>query len=97
MQQVAAEHDRAIDPEHFGVLIPYRDGPLPEVIAQFVQRRRPEADPAEVVPERSQLVDVIKRMIDIGASKFVLIPLGEPGDWHAELHDIAEIVLPLEN
>ena len=81
VQQVAAEHDRTIDPEHFGVLIPYRDGPLPDLIAQFVQRRRPEADPNEVVPERTQLVDVIKRMIDIGASKFVLIPLGEPRAW----------------
>jgi probable F420-dependent oxidoreductase len=97
VQQVAAEHGRAIDPEHFGVLIPYRDGPLPDLIAQFVQRRRPEADPTEVVPERAQLVDVIKRMIDIGASKFVLIPLGEPRAWREELHDIAEVALPLEN
>lgn len=97
VHQVAAEHDRAIDPEHFGVLIPYRDGPLPDLIAQFVQRRRPEADPNEVVPERAQLVDVIKRMIDIGASKFVLIPLGEPRAWREELHDIAEVALPLEN
>jgi probable F420-dependent oxidoreductase len=97
VQETAAEHDRAIDPEHFGVLIPYRDGPLPDLIAQFVQRRRPEADPTEVVPERSQMVDVIKRMVDVGASKFVLIPLSEPDDWRAELHDVAEAVLPLEN
>jgi probable F420-dependent oxidoreductase len=97
VQQVAAEHDRSIDPEHFGVLIPYRDGPLPDLIVQFVQRRRPEADPAEVVPERSQVVDVIKRMTDIGASKFVLIPLGEPADWRDELRHIADVALPLEN
>ena len=97
VQQVAAEHDRAIDPEHFGALIPYRDGPLPDLIAQFVQRRRPEADPTEVVPERAQVVDVIKRMIDIGTSKFVLIPVGEPGDWRDELRHIADVALPLEN
>jgi probable F420-dependent oxidoreductase len=97
VQQVAAEHDRTIDPEHFGVLIPYRDGPLPALVAQFVQRRRPEADPTEVVPERSQVVDVLKRMIDIGASKFVLIPLGEPTDWRDELRHIADVALPLEN
>ena len=36
-------------------------------------------------------------MIDVGASKLVLIPLGEPRAWHEELHDIAEMALPLEN
>jgi probable F420-dependent oxidoreductase len=97
VQQVAAEHERVIDPEHFGVLIPYRDGPLPDLIAQFVRRRRPDADPTEVIPERSQLVDTIKRMIDVGASKFVLIPLGEPGDWRDELRYVADVALPLEN
>ena len=97
VQQVAAEHERVIDPEHFGVLLPYRDGPLPDLITQFVRRRRPEADPSEVIPERSQLVDTIKRMIDVGASKFVLIPLGEPGDWRDELRYVADVALPLEN
>lgn len=97
VQRVATEHDRTIDPEHFGVLIPYRDGPLPDLLAQFVQRRRPDADPNEVVPRREEVVDVVKRMIDVGASKFVLIPLNEPDDWRAELDDIAAMVLPLEN
>jgi probable F420-dependent oxidoreductase len=97
VQRVAAEHDRTIDPEHFGVLIPYRDGPLPDLLAQFVQRRRPDANPDDVVPRRDGVVDVIKRMIDVGASKFVLVPLNEPDDWHRELDDIAGMVLPLEN
>jgi probable F420-dependent oxidoreductase len=97
VQRVAAEHDRTIDPEHFGVLVPYRDGPLPDLLAQFVQRRRPDANPDDVVPRRDGVVDVIKRMIDVGASKFVLVPLNEPDDWHRELDDIAGMVLPLEN
>lgn len=97
IQAVAAEHDRSIDPEHFGALIAYRDGPLPELITKFVQRRRPDADPSDVVPERDSIVDVVKRMIDAGASKFVLIPLNEPTDWRAELEEVAELVLPLEN
>jgi probable F420-dependent oxidoreductase len=97
VQAAAAEHGRVIDPEHFGVLIPYREGPLPDLVAQFVRRRRPEVDPTMVIPERAQLVDTIKRMIDVGASKFVLIPLGEPGSWRDELRYVADVALPLEN
>jgi probable F420-dependent oxidoreductase len=97
IQGVAADHDRMIDPEHFGALIAYRDGPVPDVLTAFIQRRRPDVDPDDVVPERSAIVDVMKRMIDVGASKFVLIPLNEPTDWRRELEEIAELALPLEN
>lgn len=97
IQQVAADHQRHIDPEHFGALVAYRDGPIPDVLAEFVRRRRPEADPADVVPERGAVVDVLERMIDAGASKFVLIPLHEPTDWRHELEDLADTVLPLES
>jgi len=97
IQQVAADHQRHIDPEHFGALVAYRDGPIPDVLAEFVRRRRPEADPADVVPERGAVVDVLEQMIDAGASKFVLIPLHEPTDWRHELEDLADTVLPLES
>ena len=30
IEATAAEHDRKIDPEHFGALLPYCDGPIPE-------------------------------------------------------------------
>jgi hypothetical protein len=32
----------------------------------------------------------------VGASKFVVVPLADPGDWEAELDELAEAVLPLE-
>lgn len=96
IEAVAADHERTIDPEHYGALVAYREGPLPDAVAAFVQRRRPDVDPAEVVPERSQVVDALKRLIDVGASKFVLVPLHEPGDYGAELAELAELALPLE-
>ena len=34
--------------------------------------------------------------LDAGASKFVLFPFGEPGDWTAELERLAEAELPLQ-
>ena len=34
---------------------------------------------------------------EVGASKFVIVPLEEPTDWQAELEDMAERTLHLEN
>jgi hypothetical protein len=95
--KVAAEHDRAIDPEHLGVLVLYTRGPLPDAIAAVVASRKPDLDPHEVVPQglgglRAQL----ERFIAVGASKFVVVPLADPADWDAELGELAETVLPLE-
>ena len=39
------EHDREIDPEHFGALIPYTDGPIPDIVAAGVAQRRPGRRP----------------------------------------------------
>ena len=47
---------RAIDPEHYGVLLAYT-----------------------------------------GASKFVVMPLGEPPDWEAEIEALADDLLPLQD
>ncbi len=96
---VAAEHDRAIDVEHFGALIPYRldAGPLPEAFVQIVQARNPDADPAEIFPTKDELPRLVGRFVDEGFSKFVVIPVVEPDDWSAELAELADIVRPLEN
>jgi probable F420-dependent oxidoreductase len=97
INRVAAEHDRAIEGEHLGVLVIYVRGELPDGIAAVVANRRPELDPRDVVPTgidglRTQL----ERFIAVGASKFVVVPLADPGDWEAELDELAEAVLPLE-
>ena len=100
INQTADEHDRAIDPEHFGALIAYSDGEIPDVLAQFVARRRPDLDPADMIPVGLPAVRVmIEKMVAAGASKFVLLPLSEPSadGWTAELERIAAELLPLEN
>lgn len=99
IEQVAVEHDREIEDEHFGALIPYRreSGEIPERFAQIVARRNPDADPAELLPSKDDLEKAIQRFIDVGFSKFVLIPTSEPDAWSDELDDIADIALPLEN
>ncbi|HEX6423968.1 MAG TPA: TIGR03619 family F420-dependent LLM class oxidoreductase [Acidimicrobiales bacterium] len=97
VNRVAAEHDRAIDPEHLGVLVAYtRDG-LPDTVARAVGRRRPELDPRDVVPTGvAGLRAQIERFIAVGASKFVVVPVDDPDDWAAELDELAATVLPLE-
>lgn len=97
IKQVAAEHDREIDPEHFGVLIPYATAPLPASYIAASRARRPDVDPLDIVPVGLDAVrQSIERFIDVGASKFVLIPTAEPPDWTAELSQVAGVLLPLE-
>jgi probable F420-dependent oxidoreductase len=94
----ADKHDRAIDPEHIGALVSYREGPVPDLIAQFIAKRRPDLDPNEVVPEGLDgLRKTLEQMIDVGASKFVVLPFVEPDDWTDELERVAAMLFPLQN
>ncbi len=97
IQAHAAEVGRELDPEHFGALLPYCDGPIPEVVAAAVAQRRPGVDPARMIASGVDgLAAMIKEHIDVGASKFVVIPLAEPDDWDAHLGEVADAVLPLQ-
>jgi probable F420-dependent oxidoreductase len=94
----ADRHDRAIDPEHFGALVAYRDGPLPDLLATFISRRRPDLDPNLVVPEGlPALRATLESMVEAGASKFVVLPLVEPDRWTDELEGVAAALFPLQN
>jgi hypothetical protein len=89
--------DRAIDPEHFGALLPYCDGPIPDLVAAGIAKRRPGVDPAEVVAcGLDGLRKMIEEHVHVGGSKFVVIPLVEPVDWDGHLAEVAETLLPLQ-
>ena len=101
IEQVAAEHDRAIEEDHFGVLIPYTLDVVPDILLAQLARRRPDLDdPATLVPVGwDALTDTIKRFVDVGTTKFVVLPVAEPSDpaaWDAHLTAAAEALLPLE-
>jgi probable F420-dependent oxidoreductase len=97
IEQVAREHDREIPDDHFGVLIPYAMAPpAPQLLERFL-RRRPDVDPADVVPVGwDALAGLVKRFVDVGTTKFVAIPLVEHDDWETHLTEAAEALLPLE-
>jgi probable F420-dependent oxidoreductase len=97
VQRAAHDAGRAIDPEHFGVLLPYVRGPVPDRLAAVVALRAPDADVGDVIVQGpSGLRERIERFVVAGASKFVVFPFDEPPDWHEELGVLAEELQPLE-
>jgi probable F420-dependent oxidoreductase len=97
VQRAAAAAGREIDPEHFGVLVPYVHGPVPDQLAAVVRLRAPDADVADVVATGTAgLRERIERFVTVGASKFVLFPFDQPPDWTEELELLAAELAPLE-
>ncbi len=93
----AAEHQRTIDPEHFGAMILYSPGPLPDPVARLIGTRSPDVDPAVLVPSTLDALEHrIEEYVDAGFSKLVLVPLHQPEDWTEELRPIAARVQPLQ-
>lgn len=101
IEAVCAEHDREIEDDHYGVLIPYAHGPIPDALLAALAKRRPDLDdPSVLVPGSwGELADEIRRYVEVGTSKFVVLPIVEPPDadgWIAHVGELAEAVLPLE-
>ncbi len=101
IERVAAEHDREIEDDHYGVLVPYALGGAPAPVLEVLGRRRPDLDdPATLVPTSwAELASTIRRFVDVGTTKFVVLPVTEPGDataWVAHLAEAADALKPLE-
>jgi probable F420-dependent oxidoreductase len=101
IEQVCADHDRSIDDDHYGVLIPYALGQVPAALLDVLARRRPDLDdPSVLVPGSWEaLISLIGSFVDVGTTKFVVLPVHEPGGvegWQSHLAEAAEALLPLE-
>jgi probable F420-dependent oxidoreductase len=96
--EIAAEADRDIDPEHFGLSVPYlRDAPNDDVLAAL-RARRPDGDVTDIAPVgASDLRRVLTMSIEAGLSKFVLRPVARIDDWDDELSWLAATVLDLQS
>ena len=82
------------DPEHYGVNLSYHRGPIPREAAEQLRARRPDLDPADVVPTSpAALAETVDAWLAAGYSKFLLRPLAAPDDWTAELETLAEEIL----
>jgi probable F420-dependent oxidoreductase len=98
IERHASEAGRVIDPEHFGISMPYaRKGPA-ELAFQGLRARRPEVDLDQVLPVGAgALVDLLRRHIDAGLSKFVLRPVTPGATIREELAWLADAVLALQS
>ena len=104
IESVATQHERQIEDDHYGVLIPYLSDPdasVPDELVAGLAKRRPDlADPRELVPVGwDALRATITRFVDVGTTKFVVVGLTEPPTteaWRAHLSELADAVLPLE-
>lgn len=97
IERTAEEVGRQIDADHFGVLVPYVIGEMPEAVADFARRRRPGAEVGEVIAQGwSGLRSLVEQFIVAGASKFVVVPVSEPTNWDGHVAELADAVHPLE-
>ncbi len=102
IEQTLREHDRSIDDDHYGVLVPYATGPVPEAVLAGLAKRRPDlADPGVLVPQGWEaLMDTIDAFVAVGTTKFVILPIVEPAGpeaWVEHLEQAAPIVLARQN
>lgn len=97
VENAAEAAGRAIDPEHWGALVLYAGGEVPDRLVAAVAKRRPDADLADLVAaDHRGLRTTLERFVEVGFSKFVVVPVGEPPSWTDELATLAEAVLPLQ-
>lgn len=99
--RVAGEHNREIDPEHFGVLIPYSMGEVPSRLLAGLKARRPDLEDVSVLVPHGwdALAATIESFVAVGASKFVVIPFTEPGSpaaWQDHLVEAADHLIALQ-
>jgi probable F420-dependent oxidoreductase len=97
IQRSAASAAREVDPEHFGLSIPYARTVPDPVLLRGVRARRPDMNPLDLVPVGKQaLRELILRHIDAGLSKFVVRPAAVTGSWPDEIEWLASAILDLQ-
>jgi len=97
IQEAARRVGREVDPEHFGMSVPYaRVAPEPELLGQLAVRR-PDVDPMAFVPVgRNGLREFVERYVDAGLSKFVVRPLAPVAFWAEEAAWLGDAILDLQ-
>ncbi len=93
IERVAAEHGRAISPEHFGVSLAYApEGTDVSALASSPLARRARGRPLEqLIPVGlSGLRHMLEQFLEVGFSKFIVRPAAPPAEWRSELDLLAD-------
>ncbi len=95
--EIADANDHQIDPEHFGLSIPFARTPPGDEVLAAARARRPDGEIDGILPVgREPLRRLLGELIEEGLSKFVLRPVGTVSAWDDELDWLAEAVLDLQ-
>jgi len=98
IEAACAEHGRVIEADHYGALIPYALGPVPDALLAGLAKRRPDLpDPSVLIPAGlDALIATIDQFVAVGTTKFVVLPIVEPAtpaEWLQHLEHAAPILL----
>jgi probable F420-dependent oxidoreductase len=100
IERSAAQAEREIEDEHFGALVQYSLRPLTDGEVQRISRRRERigpVDPELLIPIGARALRTrLEEFIDLGFSKFVVLPVSQPAAWEDELSAVADELLPLQ-
>jgi probable F420-dependent oxidoreductase len=95
--EIAEAAGRKIDPEHFGLSIPYLRQPPDDGVVAALRAGRHDGDLTDIAPVGTvDLRRVLTMLTDAGLSKFVLRPVARVVDWDDELAWLAAGVLDLQ-
>jgi len=75
IQRAAADADREIEADHFGINLAVSDGGVPDALAAAVKQRRPDMEPTDLVAGNwPQLHRRLDAYLEAGLTKFVIRP-----------------------
>ncbi|MFK0246440.1 TIGR03854 family LLM class F420-dependent oxidoreductase [Amycolatopsis azurea] len=96
IQTAAAEADREVEADHFGISLLVAEDGIPDALAASIAARS-DADPSRLVAGSWRAArDLVAEYIDAGLSKFVLYPAGpEPIERFVE--NFVEHAIPMQN
>jgi probable F420-dependent oxidoreductase len=98
IQEAAADAGRAVELDHFGLSVPVALDGIPDALLASIRRRRPEADPAALVPAGwDGARRLIEQYVEAGLSKFVIRPAGQVASFGSFADDFIRELVPLQN
>jgi probable F420-dependent oxidoreductase len=93
----ADEAGRAVDQDHFGTSLAIAFGGIPDALTASIRRRRPDADPAQLVADGwAGARDMISSFADAGLTKFVVRPAGAVASFEDFIGGFAQELMPLQ-
>jgi probable F420-dependent oxidoreductase len=93
----ADQAGRAIEQDHFGTSLSIAFGGIPDAVAAGIRRRRPDADPAELVADGwAGARRLIGALAESGLTKFVVRPAAPTRSFEEFIGEFATELMPLQ-